>query len=177
MEKENDNLEQSLNELLTRHLSSSMTCCNQDNPFAKLIFQVGKHSATGTALKTKTLYDADIDLTQATINTETLKLAGIDTGIIKNILDKHPAEVMKLLRELQSGKIETVFAIAKDIGLTEEKFKEQGGGFFGLLVLAVVIVLVAATPTSIEADPIPMPETGVEVDDETAADIDSYLGD
>lgn len=122
--------------------------------------------------------DLTVDLSQYALGPDAVKRALNDFAGIRDILAANPDGALAMAEAVQRGDIDRATQIAGEIGLTEEELLKRGGGLGFLVVFAaaVVLVLVTATPTSVEADPAPKPSYPLTVEEETKADVDSYLG-
>ncbi|CEJ56782.1 hypothetical protein PMG11_02980 [Penicillium brasilianum] len=71
-----------------------------------------------------------------------------DCELMKDALGNYPEEINQVLKLVCSGQattqaIESAAAALAKLDLTEEAFREQGGGFIGLVVALAVCVFVA----------------------------------
>jgi hypothetical protein len=61
--------------------------------------------------------------------------------VLGEIASDRQEELMRLLDAVAEHKIGEAIAIARRIGLTEERFRERDGGMLGIIILAIVILV------------------------------------
>jgi hypothetical protein len=145
-------------------------------PGARVLFQTRHRARIASVGGVRDARDVQLDLSSFRFDADVLARAVRDLDYMRSVLKQSPERVVELLGHLQRGDLTTAARIAQDIGLREEEFRKAEGGFGGFVVLlAIGLLLVTATPTSITADPIPPPSTPLALDDETAADVMNYL--
>jgi hypothetical protein len=64
-----------------------------------------------------------------------------DVRVLGEIASDRQEELMRLLDAVAEHKIGEAIAIARKIGLTEERFRERDGGMLGIIILAIVILV------------------------------------
>ncbi len=77
-----------------------------------------------------------------------LKKALTDSEMLTSLLRNHPDEMSGILNDVLAGRTEMARQRASTIGLSEEAFQQQGGGFWmaiGIAVCAGIIFAAAAT--------------------------------
>lgn len=100
-----------------------------------------------------------------------------DLAALRGILKANEDQTLALVEMFSRGDIDGASRIAHSIGLTEARLISEDGGWLGLLfVIAVALVLAAATPTSHSADPPPRPDSPASVPDDQADDVMSLVG-
>lgn len=85
-----------------------------------------------------------------------------DCDLIKEIVERHPEEIIKCITALQQGTsdgIQKADKIVRDIGLTEESFVKRGGGFVFLIIALVVAVAASGCATGNSNKPFKAPTT------------------
>lgn len=66
-----------------------------------------------------------------------------DCEILGAILKSNPERVVELLQAARSNEREKAQKLARELGLTEDAFLAQEGGFVGLVIVIVLILIVA----------------------------------
>ncbi len=64
-----------------------------------------------------------------------------DCEILLERLKSHPEGFQDLMKLAKSGDLSAVHALAKELKLTESDFEKEGGGFFLLVVLAILVLI------------------------------------
>ncbi len=93
------------------------------------------------------------DLSLYSFDKSILPVAMRDMDLIRGLIESSPDAVLDIALRLQEGDAKRTFEIAEEIGLTERAFKARGGGWPGLLFVAV-LALVVLTPRKLD-DPEP----------------------
>jgi hypothetical protein len=76
---------------------------------------------------------------------EAIDRALADLRIVVRVLEDDPGDFTRFYDAVASGDFGTARDIATHLGLDEERFIEQGGGIFWLVVAVVAIAIVCAT--------------------------------
>ena len=79
---------------------------------------------------------------------EELKKALADSEMVTSLLREHPNEMMAIVNDVLMGRTEAARQSAVRIGLTEEAFRERGGGLLfwcGIIICGIMIYGAAAT--------------------------------
>lgn len=70
-----------------------------------------------------------------------------DCDLLKDLLQKHPKEVLATVAAFQDGRpfddIMKAIMPAERIGLTEKRFSQSGGGLIGLIIVGAAALLLA----------------------------------
>ena len=152
------------------------TCCDSEPRVRKKMPVIGGTTISANVISSygrgygtrKSSNDnLNIDLRDLPLSIEVLNKAGKDAVIIAETIEKHPETVVRALRAFQSGRLDLAIEIFSSVGLSESELKKNGGGFWGLVVI-VAVALVVLFPSEIAEDPPPSGpvETTTEVKEE-----------
>ncbi len=137
--------------ILFRQLASGQeTATEGDMPTSCLYCKSGDYGSSNSS-------SFFADLSMAEFNESLLPIAQRDLELIQDIVKKAPAQALSIAAKIQQGNAKEAFETAKEIGLTEDKFKKQGGGWPALLFVAVLALVVLSAPELDDPDPKPQP--------------------
>lgn len=71
---------------------------------------------------------------------ENVQRAQRDCEILGRILHSHPEDMSQLLELILKNDVAEAKQVASKLGLTEEDFTKQGGGFLWIVVIVVVLI-------------------------------------
>jgi hypothetical protein len=103
-----------------------------------------------------------------------LKTAQADLEQILSVVTEHPKTMVDLQNAALRNDFQTVTRLTREVGLTEDRLLERGGGKLGEIAIAAVIVAVIVVAATTIADHEP---TGPARDKPDATIVDAGTGD
>jgi len=89
----------------------------------------------------------------ASINSRHIELMQRDCEILAGIAKEHPNTLVTLHNAALNSDLRTANRLADEIGLREERFYTEGGGFWGWIIVAGIAFLAAAAFSSDSPSP------------------------